>query len=240
VIRKALGDAVRKGRLTRNVAASTTLPKMIETEVHCWTLDEVRRFLDSVRDDRLYALYHLALVSGLRRGELCGLPKKDVDLEKSSVHIRQTLLSIGYEMHFETPKSGRSNRRIDLDPATVAVLKEHFKRQAEERLAAGPAWVDSGLVFTREDGSPLHPETVSDHFERRVRRAGLPRIRFHDLRHTYATLALEAGMKPWDLSDRLGHSSVAFTLAVYRHAIPSTQREATERAAVFILGTPSG
>ena len=108
--------------------------------------------------------------------------------------------------------------------------------QTEERLAWGPAWTDTGLVFSREDGTPLNPQMLSDAFERQVRGAGLPAIRYHDLRHTYATIALDSDMKPWDLSDRLGHSSVAFTLDVYRHAIRSTQQEAALRTASVILG----
>ncbi|MEO7803828.1 MAG: site-specific integrase [Actinomycetota bacterium] len=140
-------------------------------------------------------------------------------------------------MVFSEPKTPRSRRSIALDPATVAALKTHKAQQGEERilLGLGKARGDD-QVFATAEGNPIQPQSVSQAFERLVKSAGVPRIRFHDLRHTYATLALASGMKPWDLSDRLGHSSVAFTLDVYRHALLSDQQDASDAAAAFILG----
>jgi integrase len=172
----------------------------------------------------------------MRRGELLGLRWQDVDLDDARVSIRQTLVSVDYALHFSEPKTKRLRRTIGIDPATVAALRAHLTRQHAERLAWGSVWKDTGLVFTQEDGSPVHPQSVSEAFDRHAMVAGLPVIRFHDVRHTYATLALEAGMRPWDLSDRLGHSDTSMALDVYRHAIRSTQDEAARRAARFILG----
>lgn len=181
----------------------------------------------------------MALTTGMRRGELLGLRWADVDLAVGRLVVKQTVVSVGYQVQFSEPKTARSRRTISLDPSTVATLKAHRSHQLEQRLAWGPAWRESEFVFTREDGSLIHPQSVSDAFERAVKQVSLPLIRFHDLRHTYATLALDAGMKPWDLSDRLGHSSVAFTLQAYRHAVQATQESAASVAASFILGASS-
>lgn len=235
IIRRALNEALRAGQITRNPAQLARPPKQTRPRMKTWTAEELRQFLRHVRDDILYASYLLAAMTGMRRGELLGLRWDDLDLKAGKLSVRQTLVEVNYELCFSEPKTARGRRVVDLDSATVAALDAHRKRQIEERLAHGPAWRDSGLVFTRQDGSPSHPDGLSDAFKRHVRAAGLQLIRFHDLRHTYATLALDAGMKPWDLSDRLGHASVAFTLDVYRHAIPATQKEAAEKVASLIL-----
>ncbi|CAN5892328.1 site-specific integrase [soil metagenome] len=238
ILHRALKDATRWSKIGRNVAALADPPRPRAPEgFRIWTPVQLRSFLDAVSQDRLYALFFLALTTGLRRGELLGVRWCDLDLDKGRLSIRQTVISIGYEIQYSEPKTARSRRTIALDPASVSALKAHRTRQLEERLAWGSAWEESELVFTREDGRPIHPHSVSGAFERAVKRSGLPPLRFHDLRHTYATLALEAGMKPWDLSDRLGHSTVAFTLQVYRHAIQATQESAAAMAAEFIVGS---
>jgi integrase len=240
-VHRALRDAVRWGKLARNPAglADPPSPRAAQgPEMKAWTAAEARAFLRHVERDRLHACYFLALTTGMRRGELLGLRWSDVDLDGARLSIRQTLVSVGYEMRFSQPKTDRSRRSLSLDPATVTALQGHRESQQAERHAWGPAWSDSGLVFSREDGTLLHPQLLTDAFDRHVKTSGLPRIRLHDLRHTYATLALDSGMKPWDLSDRLGHSSVAFTLNIYRHAIKPTQDEAAAAAAAFILGPP--
>ncbi len=135
------------------------------------------------------------------------------------------------------PKTARGRRLIALDPGTVSALRAHHTRQAAERLALGPAWSAGDLVFTREDGQPLHPDWFRRRFERRIHRAGLPKIRFHDLRHTHATLALQAGVHRKVISERLGHSTVAMTLDIYSHAIPALQHDA---ATIIIADLVSG
>jgi integrase len=238
-LHRAFRDAVRWGKLSRNPANLADPPKQRATrtaEINAWSAEEARGFLAYCRDDRLAACYLLALTTGMRRGELLGLRWADIDLDGGHLSIRQTVVSVGYEVRLSEPKTDRSRRTLAIDPATVAALRAHHDRQAQERAAWGPAWVETGLVFTRENGEGVHPQLLSDAFDRHVKASGLRRVRFHDLRHTYATLALDSGMKPWDLSDRLGHSSVAFTLNVYRHAIKATQDQAAAAAAVFILG----
>ncbi|HSD76329.1 MAG TPA: site-specific integrase, partial [Solirubrobacteraceae bacterium] len=131
-----------------------------------------------------------------------------------------------------TPKGGRG-RSVALDAATVAALREHRRAQLAERVALGPAWRDHGLVFCREDGTPIRPRTFSRTFDRLAAAAGLPAIRVHDLRHTWASLALAAGVHPKVVQERLGHASVAITLDVYSHAVPAMQEDAAERVAAL-------
>lgn len=237
IVHRALKDAQRWGKVARNAAALADPPRpRAPDSMSVWSPAQVRTFLDGVAGERLHPFYLLALTTGMRRGELLGLRWIDVDLEKGFVSIKQTLVCIGYRVEFGEPKTSRSRRTISIDPATIVVLKSYRARQLEERLAWGPGWTDSGLVFAKENGTNFHPSLVSDAFEKAMRRSGLPRLRLHDLRHTYATLALESGMKPWDVSDRIGHSSVAFTLQVYRHAVQATQDTAALAAASYILG----
>ena len=161
-------------------------------KVAVWTPEQTGAFLDYASGDRLYALYHLVTFRGLRRGEAVGLPWAEVDLVGRNLAVSEQIVQVGYLTETGPPKAD-SARVVVLDEDSVAVLQSHKARQNQERLAWGPGWVDSGLVFTREDGSALHPEYVSRHFERLARNAGLPPVRLHDLRHGAATLALAGG-----------------------------------------------
>jgi integrase len=234
-LHRALRDAHSWGYVNRNAAAAAGKPRTpsLGERMQVWSGDEVAQFLAAVRDDRLYAAWHLAVATGMRRGEILGLRWQDVDLSLARVAVRQTLTNAGYEIVIGEPKTRRSRRSVALDQNTVAVLREWRVRQAEERLAAGPAWEDTGYVFTREDGRYVHPDTFSYWFERHLRRHKLRQIRFHDLRHTHASLALQAGVSAKVVCDRLGHSSVAFTLDVYSHVVPALQEDAAERVAAL-------
>jgi integrase len=159
----------------------------------------------------------------MRRGEVLGLRWADLDLDNGWLSVRQTLIVVDNQPHVSQPKTARGRRRLALDSSTILALRAHRKTQAAERLAAGPSWSDTGLVFTHLDGRPLHPEYVRRLFDRQLHRVGLPRIRLHDLRHTHATLALQAGVHPKVVSDRLGHTTV---VDVYSHAIPALQQDA--------------
>jgi integrase len=235
-IRKALNDAVRWGLLVRNPALHAAVPTPHRAELRTWTADELRHFLESVHGDRLYAAWRLAALTGMRRGEVLGLRWADVDLDGGWLAVRQALVVVDNDVRVSKPKTARGSRRIALDPGTVAALRAHHTAQAAEQLAAGPAWAGGGLVFTRQDGAPLHPEYVRRRFDRRIARAGLPRIRFHDLRHTHATLALQAGVHPKVVSERLGHATVAITLDVYSHAIPALHQDAAATVANLVTG----
>ena len=141
-----------------------------------------------------------------------------------------------YELQFSEPKTDKGRRSVALDPATVSALREHAERQALERALVGG---DSELVFSEPDGAPVHPHQFSQAFGKRVKDAGLPRIRLHDVRHTYATPALQAGIHPKVVSERLGHASVSITLDTYSHAIPAMQETAAQLVAALVLGDGS-
>jgi integrase len=170
-----------------------------------------------------------AASTGARRGEVLGARWRDLDLVGRRWGIVQTVIESGVSR----PKSGRS-RSVALDAGTVDALRAHRKAQAAERLALGPAYVDSDLVFCREDGEALRPRSFSRAFDRHVATAELPRIRLHDLRHTWATLALSAGVHPKIVSERLGHATIAITLDTYSHVSPGMQQDAAETVAALL------
>lgn len=236
-IRKALADAVKVGGLARNVADHASPPRLGDrAQPAALTAEELHRFLEHVEADRMAAFYRLAASSGMRRGELLGLTWGAVDLDAARLSISQTLVTVDYAVSFSTPKTRAGRRSIALDGETVQALREHRKRQVEERLSLGGYAEDHDLVFCELDGEPLHPGQVSKRFDRLLRASGVRRIRFHDLRHTHATLALQAGVHPLVVSERLGHSTVSITLDTYSHTIPSMQEEAAEKVAALVAG----
>ena len=239
ILRKALADAVAWRYLAHNPCDGAIPPSAAAAkapEMKTWSGEQLREFLQATRDDRDYIAWHLAATCGLRRGEVCGLRWNDVRLEADppALAVRQQLVESLYTVSFAPPKTARGRRVVVLDPVTVAALRAHRKRQAAERLAVGPAYTDNDLVVARVDGSPVQPSNLGQHFQRLVQRSGLPRIRFHDLRHTHATLALSAGVHPKIVSERLGHASTSFTLDIYSHSTPSMQEHAAHAIASLL------
>jgi integrase len=236
VISRALSDAVRWNLVARNVAKAAKPPTPTRTEMAVWGAEELRTFLLSVADDRLVALWHLAATTGLRRGELCGLRWRDLDLAARRLSVTGTRVTVGYRVADSTPKTAKSSRTIGLDSDTAELLRFHHRRQLAE---AGefPGWSNAtGLVFVREDGTPYHPQRITGMFEAAAKRAGLPAIRLHDLRHSYATAALEAGVSLKVVSERLGHSNLAITADLYTHVREQVDQDAADRTAAFIRG----
>ncbi len=225
VLRKALGDAVDCGLVSRNVAESAKAPKPAAPQMAAWSASQLAEFLNATRKDRLHLVWHVASTTGMRRGETLGLRWSDVDLDAHRLSVRRTLVCSKGQVVEDTPKSHES-RTVDLDPHTVALLRRHRKCQHEERLAFGQGYMASDDVFTREDGTYHHPDVVSSAFARAVKATGLPRIRLHDLRHTHATILLKEGVPVKVVSERLGHADPAFTMKTYQHVLPGMQADA--------------
>jgi integrase len=176
-------------------------------------------------------------MTGMRRGEAIGLRWSDVDLEVGRLSVRRALIPINREVVVSEPKTAKGRRAVALDPGTVEVLKTQAARQLDEQKEWDEACVETGLVFTAENGAALDPESVSRYFRQAVKKAMLPKIRLHDLRHTHATLCLQAGIHPKVVSERLGHATVSITLDTYSHAIPAMQEEAAALIAGLVFAS---
>ncbi|MDN5893282.1 MAG: site-specific integrase [Nocardioides sp.] len=242
-VRKALNDAVHiDGLLPSNPAMRAKRPKGKGRAVHdVWDADQLRLFLDQVRDHQWFALYRLAAYSGARRGELLALKWADVDWANNLVRIRSSAGMVENKRVEGATKSGRE-RRVSLDERTVIALRDHRKRQIRDQAVAGAAWEDSGLVFTNGLGRPIYPTSVYARLVRTVRDYNaaneqgppLPYSRFHDLRHVHATLLLKAGVPVHVVAARLGHADPSVTLRVYAHVIPEQAAEVADRFAALL------
>jgi integrase len=230
-LRRSLADAQRFGLVSRNAAALVKPPAAVRTELSTWTADDVRAFLGAVADDRLMPAYRLLASTGMRRGEVLGLCWSDVDLAKVRLTVHRSLTVVDRALVWSSPKTPRSRRTLSLDPETVSVLRAHRTGQAKEKLAAGAAWIDDDLVFCNDGGGALHPDRFTRAFGAAVRRSGLRPIRLHDLRHTWATLALQAGVHPKVVSERLGHATTSITLDIYSHVQPELDAQAATTVA---------
>jgi integrase len=239
ILHRAFKDAVRWGRLARNPADAADPPRASQKSdgVQAWDAATLRTFLARSREsgDRLHALWVLLATTGMRRGEAIGLRWKDVDLDKGRLRIVQTITQTRSKVTIGEPKTSSGRRSIALDNATIDVLRDHRKAMLEERLLVGPDFSDEGLVFHHPDGACLRPDAVSAQFLRRVGRYGLPRLTLHGLRHTWATLALEQGIHPRVVQERLGHSTIAITLGIYSHVAPTLHDEAASRVSSLLL-----
>lgn len=240
IVHRALKDSVRWGRLARNPADAADPPRGGQKSdgVHSWDAATLREFLSNsaATGDRLHALWVLLATTGMRRGEALGLRWSDVDLDAGRLRVVQTIIQVRSRVTIGEPKTARGRRPIALDAGTVAVLREHRKRSLEERILVGPDFDDQGLVFHHPGGSGLKPDAVSAAFVRRVRKAGLPPLTLKGLRHTWATLALERGIHPRVVQERLGHSTIAITLGIYSHVAPTLHDEAAELIGGLVLG----
>jgi len=205
--------------------------------VMVWTPEQTGSFLDFIGDDRLYPLYHLIAYRGPRRGEACGVRWTDLNRAAGHLTIAEQLVQLGWAVEAGEPKSDAGGRVIALDQLTLAVLDAWRKRQIAERLTWGSAWINSGRIFTHEDGSEWHPAEVTKHFNDLVAAAGLPPIRLHDLRHGAATLALEAEVDIKVVQELLGHSTSVLTRDTYTSVSPRLAREAAERTAAMVPRT---
>lgn len=213
--------------LGRNPADAVESPRPLRHEIAAVPPDDLRRLLDAGDQTNFGPLVTVALLTGLRAGELLGLRWQDVDFDNGVLRVQQTCQWLSGEgFIFRQPKSHRSTRPVALTPGTVEILRRVRVKQLEERLAAGTAYEDQGLVFTDALGRPIHPSTLRQTWLGIVKAAGMERLRFHDLRHAHASLLMAQGVHPKIVSERLGHSSVSITLDIYSHVAPGLQAEA--------------
>jgi len=240
VLFRALRFAERWGDVTRNVAALVDAPKVTRTQFRCLTTEEARTLLKVAEGDRLEALLVLALSTGMRSGELLGLTWRAVDLDHGSIGVVSALqATTGRGLAMIEPKTPRSRRVIDVEPRVVASLRRHRAAQEMERRVAGEGWGGSipDLVFTTATGAPLDGRLlIRSWFRPLLVKAGLPAIRIHDLRHSYASIALARGVHPKVVQEALGHSTIAVTLDLYSHVVPSLQREAAKEMGEALFG----
>lgn len=249
-LHKALKDAMKRGKVAANVAAAVNPPKASRSETEVWDVDELRAFLRQVQNHRVYAAWLLFATTGMRRGEVAGLAREDLDLDTGRLRVEWTLGIVDRRPTWKPrPKSKAGERIMALDPATVEALRQHLAQQARDRLALGGAWPSQQTdwcgeyrddpVFTWPDGNIIGPERYTRWFHEARKAAGLCRIRLHDLRHTYATVGLR-NATGWHevkvISKRLGHASIGFTLDTYSHVLPAADEQTAHTLAQHILG----
>ena len=227
-LRTALSHAVQWGLVSRNAAALVRSPRVEQFEIQPFTREESLALLDSLKGDRLEALYSVALTMGLRQGEALGLRWQDIDLDLGYLRVSKQLQRIDGRLELVDPKTVRSRRNLAMPTTIAASLREHRSRQDTERARANSSWTEMGLVFTTPEGKPLDGTAITKQFHRHLERAGLPQRRFHDLRHSCATLLLAQGVSPRVVMDVLGHSQIGLTMNTYAHVVPELRLEGAD------------
>jgi len=226
ILHKALDQAMKWQMLTHNPSDAVQPPKPKHKEMAALDESQVAELLEHFRDSRLYLPVLIAVTTGLRRGEVLAIKWQNVDLGTSRLFVRASLEQTKEALRFKKPKTRKSERTVILPAFTVEALQAHRKAQAEYRLKLGPDYQDFDLVCPREDGSPWPPDSLSTLFAARIKKAPVPKIRLHDLRHTHATQLLKQGVHPKIVSERLGHSNISITLDTYSHVLPGMQEDA--------------
>jgi len=217
------------GLLGRNVAKAVDPPRPEHKSMANLAPENVPQFLEAARETHYYVLFYTALYTGMRLGELLGLRWCDVDLDMASLSVVQALYKRSGVCKMVEPKSSKGRRRIALSPSLALLLRKYKIDQQAQRILLDGSLVDSNLVFSNINGKPLDPGVVSHTFSKVLKKAKLPHIRFHDLRHTHATLLLKAGIHPKIVSERLGHANIGITLDTYSHVLPGLQEKAARR-----------
>ena len=226
LLHEALRHAVKWQMMARNPTDAVEPPRPKAAVVHALDEAECAKLRFVVKDTHFALPVSLALRTGMRRGEILALRWAEVDLDRGVAAVMRTLEQTAEGLTFKEPKSAKSRRQIALSPDTVAELRAHKVRQAQRRLALGPGYADEDLVCCREDGTPFKPDGFTACFKQFVSRRGMTTLRFHDLRHTHASLLLKQGVHPKVVSERLGHATIGITLDTYSHLLPGMQEEA--------------
>jgi integrase len=237
VLRGAFGQATRLGLLARNPALQVTAPRITEREMRVWDAEQSRRFLAAAQASPLGPVYAVLLSTGIRRGEVLGLRWSDVDWTRGALRIRQAVHPVRHRAQIGPLKTGRrALRDVPLQPAVAALLRAHQQRQQVRRTELGVHWQDHDLVFPAANGAPFQPSNVRRDYMKWVRSAGVPLIRLHDLRHTFATLWILRGGSLPALSRILGHQTMATTLRTYAHVLPELEREGAAGVGDVLFG----
>jgi integrase len=238
ILHRALAHAIKWGLLAHNPVDRVDLPRKARREIHVWDWEQIRLFsAEAKRSSPYYRLYLTAITTGMRQGELLGLRWQDVDLVAGVASVQQTLYRLGKSLLVKEPKSNRSRRTVALAAILVEELQRIQQEQAARHQELGNAYQDHGLVFCQQIGKPLHAHNIVQRDFRQVtKRAGVPRIRFHDLRHCHATLLLQQGVHPKVVQERLGHSSISMTLDTYSHVVPGLQERAVTELEARLFG----
>jgi integrase len=238
VLNQAIKDAVRWHYITRNPLENIRPPKPRRTEMVALTADQLTTLLEATKDTEFGMVIFLAAYTGMRRSELVGLRWNDIDFDNNVISIQRVIIRVSGEGYkIEQPKSDKSRRRIEISENVVITLRQHHVTQLERRMRLGSIWQDGGWVFAQEDGRHLNPDDISRTFKKLRSDLGLPTARFHDLRHTHASLMLAAGEHLKVVQERLGHSTISITADIYSHVAPGMQRDAAKRFAATLERT---
>ena len=239
LLKEALSHAVKWGLLVRNPSEATTPPRPEKKELEMWPVETLVSFLQTTESSKYGDIYHLCVLTGMRRSELLGLTWNAIDFEACQIMVVKTLQRIdGHGLVEGQPKTEKSRRTVALSLETITLLRRVKRKQIEQRLAAGQAWTDSKFVFTQPDGKPIDSNRVTRDFQKLVRANGLPHLTLKGLRHAHATLLLSKGVHPKIVSERLGHSNISTTMDIYSHVIPGMQERAAQ-AIDEVLGSAS-
>jgi integrase len=236
VLRTSLDQAMRWNLVSRNVATLVPAPRKERKSIHPLEPHEIGKFLNAVEGRRLEALYLVTLALGLREGEVLGLKWEDVDLRAGTLRVQRQLQRFGGRLQLVEPKTDRARRVLDLPRSVARALTEHQRRQVVERLTAGVQWEENGLIFPTAVGTPLEARSLLRDFRQATRKGGLPPIRFHDLRHSCATMLLVQGVPARVVMEILGHSEIGLTMNTYSHVIPGLRKEAAARMEDLLTG----
>ena len=230
VLHMALEQAVIEKLVSNNVAKLVKRPKQTKHEITPLTIEEIKIFLAATKSHRFHVPFLVECHTGLRRGELLGLRWKDIDFGNKTLSVNQSLIRTRQQgLIMSEPKTAKSKRTIPIAEEVIDMLKQHKAKQNQNKLIAGSAYNDTGLVFSSELGNPIDPRNFTEQFERMLEQAGLRRVRFHDMRHSHATMLLMQNVQPKIIQERLGHSTIAMTMDTYSHLLPGMQEEATEK-----------
>jgi integrase len=234
-LHQALDKALRLALVARNVCDAVAPPKYEHTPKETWSRAELARFLEVAAGSRYGPIWLLLALTGMRRGEALGLRWQDIDFENRTMNISQTYVSLNSKMSASSPKTRAGRRVITLEPVLIDALRDHRARQNERRLRLGEVWHDHDLVFASEVGTPIMARNLYRQYGELVKKAGVPHISIHGIRHTVATLAIGSGQDVRTLADLLGHSRTSITTDIYAHVMPHRKRELTRAISEIVL-----